>query len=41
LCVLVSQIGRSIEDPQIIDVRVALESGRRISSVRKPVRDVV
>jgi S-adenosylmethionine synthetase len=41
LCVLVSQIGRSIEDPQIVDVRVALESGQRISSVRKPVRDVV
>jgi S-adenosylmethionine synthetase len=40
-CVLVSQIGRPIDDPQIADVCLALESESRIDSVTDLVRDVV
>ena len=40
-CVLASQIGRSIADPQVADVCLALESKCRINSVTDLVRDVV
>jgi S-adenosylmethionine synthetase len=40
-CVMVSQIGRSIDDPQIVDVRVCLEPGQTLSAARKPVNDLV
>lgn len=40
-CVLASQIGRSIDDPEVADVCLALESKNRINSVTDLVRDVV
>jgi S-adenosylmethionine synthetase len=40
-CVMVSQIGRSITDPQIVDVQVVLERGQLLSAVRQPIHDVV
>ena len=40
-CVLVSRIGHPIDDPQVIDLRIALESGRESDSVRKLLRDLV
>jgi S-adenosylmethionine synthetase len=40
-CVLVSQIGRPIDDPLIVDLQCLLERGQRIETVRQPVRDVV
>jgi S-adenosylmethionine synthetase len=40
-CVMVSQIGRPIDDPQIVDVRVVLERRQPIGVLRQPVRDVV
>ena len=40
-CVVVSQIGRPIDDPQIVDVRLVLERGQPIGALRQPVRDVV
>jgi S-adenosylmethionine synthetase len=38
---MVSQIGRPIDDPQIVDVRVVLERRQPIGVLRQPVRDVV
>ncbi len=40
-CVLVSRIGRPIDNPQVIDLRIALESGRESDSTRKLLRDLV
>jgi S-adenosylmethionine synthetase len=40
-CVLVSRIGRPIDDPQVIDLRIAMESGRERDSPRKLLRDLV
>jgi S-adenosylmethionine synthetase len=40
-CVMVSQIGRSIEDPQMIDVGVFLEHGQTLSAVRNAISDLV
>jgi len=40
-CVLVSRIGHPIDDPQLADVRLVLEQGRRIDDVRAAVHDVV
>lgn len=40
-CVLVSQIGRPIDDPQIVDVRLELESDRHIETLSAIARDIV
>jgi len=40
-CVLVSRIGHPIDDPQLADVRLVLERGRRVDDVRAAVHDVV
>jgi S-adenosylmethionine synthetase len=40
-CLLVSQIGRPINDPQIADVCLALESHGRINSTTNQVREIV
>lgn len=40
-CVLVSQIGHPINDPQIVDVRLGLESGRRVDDVTGAVQQLV
>ncbi len=40
-CCLVSQIGRSIAEPQIADVRVRLRDGRRPGDVRGQVEEIV
>ena len=40
-CIMVSQIGRSIADPQIVDVQVVLERGQLLSAVRQRIHDVV
>jgi S-adenosylmethionine synthetase len=40
-CYLVSQIGRSISEPQIIDVRLRLASGVSLADVRPHVREIV
>jgi S-adenosylmethionine synthetase len=40
-CVLVSQIGHPIDDPQVVDLRVAIEPGQHIEDVTAPVRKVV
>lgn len=40
-CVLVSQIGRPINDPQIVDVRLTLESGGRLDALTRAVSEIV
>ena len=40
-CVLVSQIGHPIDDPQVVDLRVAIEPGQHIEAVVAPLREVV
>jgi S-adenosylmethionine synthetase len=40
-CVLVSQIGRPIDDPQVVDVRLALEPPRRVGEVSGLVEEIV
>jgi len=40
-CVLVSQIGRPIDDPQIAEVRVVRERNQNIEDVREAIGDVV
>lgn len=40
-CILVSQIGRPIDDPQLADVRLVLEPGQTLDAVRQPIRDLL
>jgi S-adenosylmethionine synthetase len=40
-CVLVSQIGRAVEDPQMVEVQVVFDNGQLINFVKKTIRDVV
>ena len=40
-CVLVSQIGRPIHDPQIVDLGLGLESEGRLQALTAPVSDIV
>ena len=40
-CVLVSQIGHPIDDPQVVDLRVAIKPGQHIEAVTAPLREVV
>jgi S-adenosylmethionine synthetase len=40
-CVLVSQIGRPVTDPQLVDVRTVLAPGRNVDALRAPVAAIV
>lgn len=40
-CYLVSQIGRPIQDPQVVDVRLRLDAGASLSAVEDEVRRIV
>lgn len=40
-CFMVSEIGRPVDQPQIIDVRVEPAEGRRLNTWRRPIQDVV
>lgn len=40
-CVLVSQVGHPIDDPLVVDLRVAIEPGQHIEAVTSPLREVV
>jgi S-adenosylmethionine synthetase len=40
-CYLVSQIGRPIDEPQIVEVRLGLASGGSLAALRPRVRDIV
>ena len=40
-CVLVSQIGHPIDDPLVVDLRVAIEPGQHIEAVTTPLRKAV
>lgn len=40
-CVLVSQIGHPIDDPQLVDLRVAIEPGQHVEDVTAPLREVI
>ena len=40
-CVLVSQIGHPIDDPQVVDLRVATKPGQQIEAVTASLREIV
>ena len=40
-CVLVSEIGHPIDDPQVVDLRIAIRPGQPIEAVTVPLREMV
>ncbi|MDH3691391.1 MAG: methionine adenosyltransferase [Gammaproteobacteria bacterium] len=40
-CTLVSQIGRPIHQPRLVDVRIRLEDGRPLDNLKQPVQEIV